>query len=67
MCFISGINVLDKKNELQKELERRKTVKQKKDDAEHQKNNRNSLEQRLDLQKEKLAQVSLCFDDMDVS
>lgn len=52
-----GINPLDKKPELQKELERRKFEQKKKEQAEQQKKNRTSLEQRLDLQKEKLDSV----------
>lgn len=57
--YCSGLSALNTKPELEKELERRKLEKQKKEVAEQIKKNRNSFEQKLDQQKEKLYVVSL--------
>ncbi|XP_067932080.1 protein FAM107B-like isoform X2 [Watersipora subatra] len=49
-----GINVLNTKPELKKELERRKLDRQKKEMVEKQRQNRNSFEQKMDIQRERL-------------
>lgn len=54
----SGKSMLSTKPELEKEMERRKIEKQKKAVAEQIKKNRNSFEQKMDQQKEKLNLVS---------
>ena len=54
ILICSGINVLNTKPELKKELERRKLDRQKKEMMEKQRQNRNSFEQKMDIQRERL-------------
>lgn len=52
-----GVNPLETKPELQKEFERRKFENRKKEQADNQKKNRTSLEQQLERQFQKIADV----------
>jgi len=53
----SGINVLDNKTELRKEMEKRKDRQQRREDDQRQRENRSSFEVRLEQQASKLDSV----------
>ena len=55
-CF-RGVDVLHKKSELKKEMERRKDLQKKKEEEEHYRSKRSSFEQKLEEQANKLKQV----------
>jgi len=54
----SGINVLDNKTELRKEMEKRKQRQQQREDDEQQRQNRSCFERRLEQQANKLDLVT---------
>jgi len=54
VCVVSGVNVLDNKTELRKEMDKRKQRQQRRDDEERDRLNRSTLKLRLEQQANKL-------------